>query len=98
MNVGIHENDVEFGMDVLKDIDVVIIGHGIAEGPLVGITIANCLHDVHLLKEVMNVAMWLQFVSPWALELYEVAGQLRPHARQCDRMIPVTVGEPHRMR
>ena len=89
--------NVEFGMDVLEDIDVVIIGHGIAEGPIVGMKIPDCLHDGHLFEDVMNVAIWFQSVRSWALELNEVAAQLGPHARKCVRIIPVTVDPTHRI-
>ena len=91
MNVGIHEVDVEFGMDVLEDIHVAIIGHGITGGPIVGMKVADCVHDVHLLKDVMNVAICIPrhvrqcgaSSGTSALEIHEVCDQPGPQDPQC---------------
>ena len=90
MDVGIHAVDVELGMDVLEDILVVIICHGITEGPIVGMTVADSVHDVHLLKDVMNVAICIhRHVSQCgassgtsALEIHEVCHQHGPQRGQ----------------
>ena len=93
MNVGNHEVGVEFGMDVLEDIHVAIICQGISGGPLLGIVMADCVDDIHLLKDVMNVAICA--LSPGyssALEIHEVCDQLGSQAPQCEWIVPVTLG------
>ena len=88
-------DDVELGVEDFEDIDVVIIGHGIPEGPIVGMKLANCFHDVHLMENVMDVAILPHLVRSSALELNEVGQQLEPHARQCVRIVPVTFCPTH---
>ena len=60
MNQLIHVDDVEVGVEVFEDNDVLTIGHGIPQVPLVGMMLADCGNNINLLEDVTNVTKLLQ--------------------------------------